>query len=869
MIAAGYMEGFGIYNDAPTPMLRQYQEIKREYPDAILLFRLGDFYEMFFDDAKIASNILNIALTSRNKNDPNPVPLCGVPYHSVEPYIAKLLENGKKIAICEQIEDPKKAKGIVKRAITRVFTPGIVFDGLYLDERKNNYLAAIAPHDGGWGLAILDASTGFFQAAQFSTLDALAEEVGKIGPREVLIPDCNSISARISRAAPGAIQTMEEPLACGTRELEGLNGAAEIISRYPAAAISASCALGYARRMQMGDARQICSISAYDAKGVMRLDDSCVKNLELMQTLADGLEEGTLFWALSRTKTSAGARKLKRWILYPLTGCDEIRARLDAVEFFTKDTDLLSKTADRLAATYDIERIVGRINGQTANARDVLALGNSLSSVASIKGELPGTSPLLRELASAMDSDDGLRKRIADTIADDPPISTRDGKMIKGGVLRELDELRSIIANGKDFIAGLEASERAATGINSLKIRYNRVFGYYLEVTNSHRDKVPAHYIRKQTLTNAERFITPKLKEYEEKILGAEEKVKALEYEVFKGLCDAIASRTTNLLKTADAVAAVDVLASFARVAMEFDYRKPSVDDSDIIDIKGGRHPIIERMNPTQRFIPNDVLVGGDRPFLLITGPNMAGKSTVMRQTALIALMAQIGSFVPAESANIGVVDRIFTRVGASDAISRGQSTFMVEMSEAATILKESTRRSLIVIDEIGRGTSTYDGLAIAWAIAEELHDRIGARTLFATHYHELTDLQSAKKGITNMQIAVREWKGEIVFLRKLIPGQTPRSYGIEVAKLAGLPKAVIERSYEILQNLEAGEFDEIGMPRIARHKEGAPGAGEGQFHLFGEGNSDEISERLSELDIHSITPLEALNILNDLKQKV
>jgi len=858
-------------------MLAQYLKIKEQYSDSILLFRLGDFYEMFFEDAKIAASILDITLTSRNKNDKNSVPLCGIPYHSVEPYIVKLLENGKKVAICDQLEDPKKAKGIVKRDVTRVLTPGVVPDGLGLKGDRNNYLMGlVAPlENNSIGMAVADASTGHFLAAELKSEVELIEELTRLEPSEIIFSgqfkDYNRFSEKISRYAPKALFTML-PARNDNGSIARLEGGSHLIDETALGAMAASAVLEYIETTQKGNLGQINSVGLYSAGRFMKLDESTVKNLELIRT-TDGRDvDGTLFSALCRTKTAAGARKLKRWILYPLTDIGEINKRLSAVADILSSPNLGRELPSVLAQIYDIERILGRINSKTANARDLISLSASLTAIKRARASITGVSGLLAEIHEEMDPCDDLADEISAKIADDPPISLRDGGMIKKGVDSDLDELRDIIAGGKDQILWVEQQEKKRTGISSLKVKYNRVFGYYIEITNTHRDKVPQNYLRKQTLANAERYITPELKEYEEKVLGAEEKVRLLEYEIFSALRENTAMRTRELQKTADAVASLDVLCSHATIAAEFNYQKPLVDAGSAISIKDGRHPVVERLNPLERFVPNDIEVDVDsKKFLMITGPNMAGKSTVMRQAALIVLMAQAGSFVPAREARIGVTDRIFTRVGASDMLSRGQSTFMVEMSEAALILKNATPRSLVIIDEIGRGTSTFDGLSIAWAVAEDLHDRVGARTLFATHYHELTDLASVKEGICNMQIAVRECGGEVVFLRKLISGATSRSYGIEVGRLAGLPPKVIERAREILANLEAGELDEIGMPRIAKHArgDGANPRPEEEARFFCKSISDEVYEKISALDTSTITPLEALNLLHELKQKI
>ncbi len=819
-------------------MLRQYARIKSQYPDSIVMFRLGDFYEMFYEDAVLASNILGITLTSRNKKEPNPIPLCGVPYHSVEPYLAKLLENGKKVAICDQMEDPQLAKGIVKREVTRVLTPGVIADGLGLGQRSSNHLASIYIYDGILGLAVAEASTGYFAASEYDGLDGLLEELARIEPREVLILADQSSESRIesgiSGACPGILFTKLDGSSFDPANIAPLDGAAEISGSMPVAARAAGGAMSYLAATQMGRTRQMTRIEAISQACVMRLDEQTKRNLELVRTMREGEREGSLLWALDRTKTAAGARLLRRWLLYPLTEPARIEARLDAVEAIYKEPALMRALSATLGEIYDIERIASRAAAGSGNARDLVALARSLEAAARLKQELAGRAQALADFAERIDDLAALCTKIAATIAEEPPLGVKEGGLIKAGVSAELDEIRDAIANGKRIIAGMEEAERASTGIGSLKIRFNRVFGYYIEVTNAHSDKVPDRYMRRQTLANAERYITPELKEHEEKVLGGEERARAMEHEIFARLREEAGCAISALQRTASAIAAIDVLTSFAGVAAEYDYARPVVDDSQDMEINDGRHPIVERLCPA-RFVPNDVRIGGDDlKLLMITGPNMAGKSTVMRQVALIALMAQIGSFVPARRARIGVVDRIFTRVGASDALAQGQSTFMVEMSEAALILREAKKQSLVIIDEIGRGTSTFDGLAIAWAVAEDLHDRVGSRTMFATHYHELTDMALTKPGIANYHIAVKEWNGKIVFLRKLMPGATSHSYGIQVAALAGLPACVIERAREVLSNLEAGEFDEVGRPRIGSSRAAKPRREHaGQMPLF------------------------------------
>ncbi|MBI4211595.1 MAG: DNA mismatch repair protein MutS [Deltaproteobacteria bacterium] len=797
-----------------TPMMKQYLSIKEDHRDAILLFRLGDFYEMFFDDAVEASKILDIALTTRNRSEAHQVPLCGVPYHSIQPYITKLLEAGKRIAICDQVEDPATAKGVVKREVVRIITPGVVLDGEHLDAKSHNFLAAVIPQENSFGLAFVDVSTGWFEAGEVQSAENLLEEIARRSPKELVFnrPLKASLKETIARYFPKMVFT---ETGRGDRPVAPTQFVAP--TQYTEAA---ALAWDYLRSTQKSDLPHITSIQPLSGSTCMRLDEATKRNLELVESMLSGERSYTLLEHLDRTKTSMGARALRTWILHPLLDEAVINARLNAVHSLI-ESSVADAMREALKEVYDLERIMSRIAMKNASPRDVVHLSLSLSHIPSIKQGIASSHGLLETLGHELDELSDLRSIIASTLVEEPPFSPRDGGMIRNGISTDLDELRTISHHGKDFIARLEAQEKESTGIGSLKVRYNKVFGYYIEVTHAHRDKIPLHYIRKQTLVNAERYITPELKEYEEKVLGSEEKSKALEYHLFTALRDQVAEALPRVMRTAKAVAELDALLSLAEIASEFGYVRPDVMQQDQLDIIEGRHPIVERLIPDERFVPNDVCLNdASGRMMVITGPNMSGKSTVMRQTALIVLMAQIGSFVPAKRAVIGIVDRIFTRVGASDALALGKSTFMVEMSETALILNQATERSLVIVDEIGRGTSTFDGLAIAWAVAEDLHDRVKARTLFATHYHELTDLALTKPMMKNVHIAVKEVDGKIVFLRKLIPGGTSRSYGIHVAKLAGIPAAVIDRAEEVLQNLEQGEFDEKGEAKIAhRHK--------------------------------------------------
>lgn len=867
-----------------TPMMRQYLEIKAEHPDAILFFRLGDFYEMFLDDAVKASRILDIALTSRNKSaDGNDVPLCGVPFHSAGPYISKLIEAGEKVAICEQVEDPRTAKGIVRREVVRVVTPGLVVDGDNLSPKENNYLLSLTC-DGGatWGFSCLDLSTGEFKVTELKGIDAVVTETACLNPREILLPLAFRDNGRMRELGPVAAERIvsfnedwiyDRDYCCrlitehfGVASLDAVGCQQLQEGVYAAGAI-----LHYLRQTQKGKAAHITDIVHYATHDYLVLDEATRRNLELTSTLVEGKRKGSLLGLMDRTATAMGGRKLRNWINYPLIKVDSIRSRQDAVDELLKDQPLREETGRLLQGVYDLERLNGRISLASASAKDLVSLKESLLRIPALLGLLRSCSALLlRELHDGIDPLADVVQLISAGIVENPPFILRDGGIIADGYNDELDELRRISREGKGFIASLEAQEKGRTGIGSLKIRYNKVFGYYIEVTKSNLGGIPADYIRKQTLANAERFITPALKEYEEKVVGAEERIAEIEFALFQEIRQKVAAEGERVARTADRLASVDVLLSLAELAHERNYCRPEVVDGDMLRIVEGRHPVIEALSLGERFVPNDLLMdNSENQLLIITGPNMAGKSTFMRQVALITLMAHMGSFVPAREATIGVVDRIFTRVGASDNLSRGQSTFMVEMTESANILRNATPKSLIVLDEIGRGTSTFDGVSIAWSVAEFLHDHAdhAAKTLFATHYHELTELAVTRNRIKNFNIAVKEWNDQIIFLRKIVPGGASHSYGIQVARLAGLPGEVIERAREILQNLETGEYGDGGIPRIARRK-GAKVTPSSQLSLFDD-RVDLLRSRLKEIDTRILTPLEALNILDELTRMI
>ena len=865
-----------------TPMMRQYLQIKADYPDAILFFRLGDFYEMFLDDAVKASRILDITLTSRNKNsEGNDVPLCGVPYHSVTPYIAKLVEAGEKVAICEQVEDPREAKGIVRREVVKVVTPGMVIDAESLSPKENNYLLSLFNAGGDrWGLSYLDLSTGEFRVTELTGRDAAFAEAACVAPRETVLPASfrdNGNARDLSAALGTPLVTFLDDWVYDPDYVKRLFqdqfggaspdslGCARLREGVPAA----GAVLHYLQETQKGKAGHVRDITVYETCEHLVLDEATRRNLELTATLAEGKRKGSLLGLMDRTSTAMGGRKLRQWINYPLVIIEKIKERQGAVEELFQAPTLRREIAGLLDGIHDLERLNGRISLASAGAKDLVALRESLQRIPDIKNSLAGSgSSLLQRLHEGIEPLEDLALLIRQGIVENPPFVLREGGIIADGYDAELDELRTISREGKGFIARLEAQEKARTGIGSLKIRYNKVFGYYIEVTRTNLSGIPEDYIRRQTLANAERFITPELKEYEEKVLGAEERIVSLEYALFQDIRERVAAQGGRIARTAENLATLDVLVSLAELAHDRGYCCPVVDDGDTISISEGRHPVIEAMSLGERFVPNDTLLDNrDNQLLILTGPNMAGKSTFMRQVALITLMAQIGSYVPAESASIGVVDRIFTRVGAADNLARGQSTFMVEMTETANILRHATPRSLIILDEIGRGTSTFDGVSIAWAVAEYLHDcgDHAAKTLFATHYHEMTELIVTRNRIKNFNIAVKEWNDQIIFLRKIVPGGASHSYGIQVARLAGLPGEVIDRAKEILRNLEKGEFGEEGLPRIAKGKKAAVAPASPQLSLF-DSEDDLLRRRLKALNVATLTPLEALNILDELR---
>jgi DNA mismatch repair protein MutS len=865
-----------------TPAMRQYVEVKERYPDCIIFFRMGDFYEMFFEDAVIASRVLEITLTSRNKNREDAIPLCGFPYHAASSYIAKLIEKGFKVAVCEQMEDPKLAKGVVKREVIRVVTPGLVLDTENLDAKENNYLAALAVRGGRFALAFVDISTGEFRVAEAGDREFFCAETAGLPIREILVPEdlrdddlIRSVAGEgenclINRLPPyrfdpaAALALLRDHFTEET--LSGMD-----LESHPATAAVAGAVLAYMSETQKDRLGHINEIALHGSGNHLLLDEVAKRNLELFSTIAEGKKNGSLFHVLDETVTSLGGRRLRWWLNHPLCDPFRIRERLAAVSEIREGHLLRESLRGVLKSVYDLERLGSRIAVGLANGRDLIALRTTLQILPTLRNAIAGCeAAFLRTIRDGIEEMPDLRGLIEGAIVDDPPLTIREGGLIREGYDPELDQLIVIMRDGRKWIAALEEKERQRTGIHSLKVGFNSVFGYYIEVTKANARLVPADYIRKQTLVNAERYINEELKGYEETVLHAEERRQGREYDLFVEIRGRIAGEIRRIQQTAARIADLDAVASLAEVAERYNYCCPAVDAEDSVVITDGRHPVVERQAGGIGFVSNDILLDLDKNrFLIITGPNMAGKSTYIRQVALIVLMAQMGSFVPAARARIGVVDRIFTRIGAADSLSRGQSTFMVEMNEVAEILRHATKRSLIVLDEVGRGTSTFDGLSIAWATAEYIHDApsLGARTLFATHYHELTELSVTKEGVRNFNIAVREWGEKIIFLRKIMEGGTNRSYGIQVARLAGVPTEVIARAKEILRNLEKGELDEAGMPKIARGRK-SERKNANQLSLFS-GEGDAILEEIRGLDPLRLTPLNALQCLNDWKQRL
>ena len=868
-----------------TPMMQQYMKTKEEYKDCILFYRLGDFYEMFFEDAKIVSKELELTLTGKNCGLEERAPMCGVPYHAVEGYLSRLVSKGYKVAICEQMEDPALAKGLVRREVVRIVTPGTNLSEQSLDESRNNYIMSIVYVSDRFGISFADVTTGDYFVTEVDSARKLTDEMYKFTPREVVCNEALMMSGIEFQELKERLNLTMYPLEnwyfdddlCRqgllehfhVKSLEGLG-----ISDFGCGVIAAGALLKYLSNMS--------KLVPYVSGNFMGIDSSSRRNLELVETLREKQKRGSLLWVLDKTRTAMGARTLRGYLEQPLIDRGEIERRLDAIEELNSQIITREELREYLSPIYDLERLIGRISYQTANPRDLIAFKTSLQMLPPIRLLLKELrSPLMQEIYDELDTLEDIQELLEQSIQEDPPISIREGNIIRDGYHEDVDKFRKAKTEGKSWLAQIETKERERTGIKNLRIKYNKVFGYYLEVTNSYKDLVPEDYIRKQTLTNAERYITPELKELEDTILGAEEKLTALEYELFTQIRDRIAAQVVRIQKTAKAIAKLDVFASLAYVADRNHYVKPKINERGVIDIRNGRHPVVEQMLPGQMFIANDTyLDNGSNRIAVITGPNMAGKSTYMRQTALVVLMAQVGSFVPADSADIGIVDRIFTRVGASDDLASGQSTFMVEMNEVSNILRNATSKSLLILDEIGRGTSTFDGLSIAWAVIEHIADKrlLGAKTLFATHYHELTELEGTMEGVNNYCIAVKEKGDDIVFLRKIVKGGADKSYGIQVAKLAGVPDSVIARAKELVEELSQADIsarakDIAQENRAKARQKNKPKKYDEvdleQISLFDTVKDDDVVKELQELDITNMTPMDALNTLYRLQNKL
>lgn len=875
-----------------TPMMKQYMETKSQYQDCILFYRLGDFYEMFFEDALTASRELEITLTGKNCGQEEKAPMCGVPYHAVEGYLNRLVAKGYKVAICEQVEDPKTTKGIVKREVVRIVTPGTNLDTQALDETKNNYIMCIVYIADRYGVSVADISTGDYFVTEIPDSAKLLDEIYRFSPSEIICNeafymsgvDMDGMKDRLGITIYSLESWYFDDEVCRKKLLEHFEVSSFAglgLADYDCGIISAGALLQYLLETQKNSLSNLTHITPYAAGKFMMIDSSTRRNLELCETLREKQKRGSLLWVLDKTKTAMGARTLRKYVEQPLIDKTEIIRRLDAVQELKEQAISREEIREYLSPVYDLERLITKIAYGSANPRDLTAFRSSLEMLPALLYILQEMkAELLKDLAVDLDPLEDLCILVKKAIREDPPIAMKEGNIINDGYNEEVDKLRRAKSDGKDWLAKLENDEREKTGIKNLKIKYNKVFGYYLEVTNSYKEMVPEYYTRKQTLANAERYITPELKELEDMILGAEDKLYALEYELYSEVRDLIASQIERIQKTAKAVAALDAFASLALVAERNNYVRPKINEKGVIDIKEGRHPVVERMIPNEMFISNDTYLDDKKHRIsIITGPNMAGKSTYMRQTALIALMAQIGSFVPAKSANIGLSDRIFTRVGASDDLASGQSTFMVEMTEVANILRNATSKSLLILDEIGRGTSTFDGLSIAWAVIEYISDSrlLGAKTLFATHYHELTELEGKIDNVNNYCIAVKEKGDDIVFLRKIVKGGADKSYGIQVAKLAGVPELVIGRAKEIVEELSdediTARVSEIASKkRVVKKKPKVKKYDDvdiAQMSLFDTVKDDDVLEELKNLDVGNMTPIDALNTIYRLQNKL
>lgn len=873
-----------------TPMMQQYLETKKEYPDCILFYRLGDFYEMFFEDALTASKELEITLTGKNCGQEERAPMCGIPYHAVEGYLNKLISKGYKVAICEQMEDPKLAKGLVKREVVRIVTPGTNIDMQAMDAGRNNYLMSIAYFQGKSGISIADVSTGDYYLTEVEDNKKLLDEINKYSPSEIICNDAFMVSGIDIQDLKGRLgitfYSLESHFYDEDRcrkcllkhfhvnTLQGMG-----IEDFPAGLIAAGALLQYLYDTQKNDLSHFTHLYPYLTSRYMLLDSSTRRNLELTETLREKQKRGSLLWVLDKTKTAMGARCMRQYIEQPLIDKEQVEKRLDAVEALCRRPMIRDEIREYLNPVYDLERLLGKVSFKTANPRDLIAFRNSLRMLPHIKTVLNDFDEgLLSDINASIDGLEDICTLIDSAIIEEPPILTREGDIIKDGFDEDVDRLRHAKTEGKNWLMQLEEDDRARTGIKNLRVKYNKVFGYYFEVTNSFKNMVPEDYIRKQTLANAERYTNARLKELEDTILNAEDKLVVLEYDLFCKVRDAVAMEIERIQKTAKAVAMLDVFASFSIVAERNHYVRPAINEKGVIDIRAGRHPVVEQMIDGDMFISNDTYLDNNKYCVsIITGPNMAGKSTYMRQAALIVLMAQIGCYVPADSANIGIVDRIFTRVGASDDLASGQSTFMVEMNEVANILRNATPSSLLVLDEIGRGTSTFDGLSIAWAVIEHISNKkiLGAKTLFATHYHELTELEGKMSNVNNYCIAVKEKGDDIVFLRKIVKGGADRSYGIQVAKLAGVPDIVIDRAKEIAEQLSDNDILEKVQSIAVDHKETKHKPVKydevdlSQMSLFDTVKDEDVIQELKEIDISNLTPLDALNTLYKLQNKL
>jgi DNA mismatch repair protein MutS len=895
-----------------TPMMRQYLDIQERYPDAVIFFRLGDFYEVFFEDAEVVARELEITLTSREQGDEE-IPMAGVPVKNAETYVNQLIDRGFTVAICEQVEDADQTSGLVKRDVVRLVTPGVVLDTDSLDAKESNYVTATSLTDGGvdaaCGIASLDVSTGEFRVTEVDRREELISELNRIEPQEVLVPDAHRENfEHIEPHLPGVhVRDKADQDFDSSQLLERLDGAPRLaedidhdsyfLSRDDVDGFlsdirdyqfespglverAAAALLDYVIETQRGIPSNIQSVEPYRARSFLIIDDSTKANLELTETLMGGRRQGSLLSVIDKTVTAMGGRRLRQWLNYPLIDPAHIRDRLDGVEEVKRHPALRDDLRAALTDVYDIERLCSKISSGTATARDLRNLLSTLSVIPSTKQMLAESeSGYLLELGASLDPCADLRDHIDRALVDDPPQELTEGGLFKRGYHDELDELIDVAEDGKDWLLDYEQQQIDRTDIDSLKVKYNKVFGYFIEVTKANLDKVPDDYMRKQTLSNSERYITEELEEMQDKILNAEEERKELEYSLFQQLREKVGRRVADLLETASLLADLDAISGLAELAAKHDYCRPEITDDRQIDIEEGRHPVVEQMLDDEPFVPNSVDLSPERRLQIITGPNMSGKSTVIRQVAVITLLAQMGSFVPADRASIGVVDKIFSRVGASDNLAKGQSTFMVEMTEAAHILNNATDRSLVILDEIGRGTSTFDGLSIAWAVAEHLHDDIGAKTMFATHYHELTELTRTLDCARNLSIAVKEWQDDIIFLRKLVDGEANRSYGIQVGKLAGLPQPVVDRAKQVLDNLESGQFDEMGVPVPGQKPDEPPEPthdnNPAQLSMFQISESDtspeerRVLERLREIDAHEMTPMESLQLLGEIEDEL